>query len=536
MAAADENRREAQPPPLCELRGITKAFPGVVANDGIDLSLRAGEVHALLGENGAGKTTLISVVSGMYRPDAGEVRFEGRAVGIDSPRAAIELGIGTVYQHLTLVPTLSVLENLMLGSHGGTGRLDLAAARARFSELAGLLGVDFAPDARAGGLALGQQQQVEIMKALWREGSRLLILDEPTSMLTPQGYEELRSVLVNLKREGLAVILITHKLHEAIELGDRVTVLRAGRVVGSLAPGDLRGRSEAELSARIVEMMFGEEASELADAVEVEATPVRRRLPRRELGEVALAVRGLALDGDEDAVGLRDVTIGVRAGEIVGVAGVDGNGQRELAELIAGQRSSRAGEVLLFGEDVTRLGVGERERRGLRYITDDRIGEGMVADLDVAMNAVLKRIGRRPFWRAGTERRDEIDRFAEGLVERYNVRTPDVHTRLATLSGGNVQKLLLARELAGEPRVAVFNKPTHGLDVRTAEFVRDQIREAAAAGLAALVISTEIEELVDLCDRIVVISRGELTGEVENTPGVEERVGALMVARTGDGA
>jgi general nucleoside transport system ATP-binding protein len=536
VAADSDNRPGTQPAPLCELRGITKVFPGVVANDGIDLDVRAGEVHALLGENGAGKSTLINILSGMYRPDAGSTGFEGRPVQIDSPRAAIELGIGTVYQHLTLVPTLSVLENLMLGSQGGTGRLDLGGARERFAELARLLGVDFAPGARAGALALGQQQQVEIMKALWRQDSRVLILDEPTSMLTPQGYEELRGVLENLKAEGLAVILITHKLHEAIELGDRVTVLRAGRVVGSLAPEELRGRSERELSARIVEMMFGEQAAELADAVEVEATPVRRKLPRRELGEVALAVRGLALDGDEDAVGLRDVTVEVRAGEIVGVAGVDGNGQRELAELIAGQRGSRAGEVLLFGEDVTRLGVGERERRGLRYITDDRIGEGMVADLDVGMNAVLKRIGRRPFWRAGAERRDEIDRFAEGLVERYNVRTPDVRTRLATLSGGNVQKLLLARELAGEPRVAVFNKPTHGLDVRTAEFVRDQIREAAAAGLAALVISTEIEELVDLCDRIVVISRGELTGEVENTPGVEERVGALMVARSGSGS
>ena len=536
MAAEHENKPGTQPPPLCELRGISKAFPGVLANDGIDLDLRGGEVHALLGENGAGKSTLINILSGMYRPDAGTTSFEGRQVEIESPRAAIELGIGTVYQHLTLVPTLSVLENLMLGSQGGTGRLDLAGARERFAELARLLGVDFAPDARAGALALGQQQQVEIMKALWREDSRVLILDEPTSMLTPQGYEELREVLRNLTAEGLAVVLITHKLHEAIELGDRVTVLRAGRVVGLLAPEDLRGRSEQELSARIVEMMFGEEASELADAVEVEAAPARRKLPQRQLGEVALAVRGLTLAGDDETVELRDVGVEVRAGEIVGVAGVDGNGQRELAELIAGQRSPRAGDVVLFGEDVTRLGVGERERRGLRYVTDDRIGEGVVPDLDVAMNAVLKRIGRKPFWRAGTERRDEIDRFAEGLVEAYNVRTPDVHTRIATLSGGNVQKLLLARELAGEPRVTVFNKPTHGLDVRTAEFVREQIREAAAGGLAALVISTEIGELVDLCDRIVVMSRGELTGEVENSPGVEERVGALMVARAGSGS
>jgi ABC-type uncharacterized transport system ATPase subunit len=520
---------------LLELRGITKAFPGVLANDRVDLDLRAGEVHALLGENGAGKSTLINILSGMYHPDAGEIRFEGREVAIDSPRAAIELGIGTVYQHLTLVPTLSVLENLMLGSQGGTGRLDLAGARQRFTELARLLGVDFTPGVRAGALALGQQQQVEIMKALWRQGSRVLILDEPTSMLTPQGYEELRRELEHLTAEGLAVVLITHKLHEAIELGDRVTVLRAGRKVGSLAPEDLHGHSESELSARIVEMMFGEQAPELADAVEVEAAPAAREQPRRrELGAVALAVRGLALDADDDAVGIADVDLELRVGEILGIAGVDGNGQREVAELIAGQRRPRAGEILLFDEDVTRLGVRERERRGLRYVTDDRLEEGTVGDLDVAMNAVLKRIGRAPFWRGGTERRAEIDRFAEGLVDRFDVRTPSVRTRVATLSGGNVQKLLLAREFAGEPRVVVFNKPTHGLDVRTAEFVREQIREAAAGGLAALVISTEIEELVDLCDRIVVMSRGRATGEVENSAGAEERIGALMVARASE--
>jgi ABC-type uncharacterized transport system ATPase subunit len=535
VAAETDNHPRSQAAPLCELRGITKAFPGVVANDRIDLDLRAGEVHALLGENGAGKSTLINILSGMYRPDAGEIRFEGRPVEIHSPRSAIELGVGTVYQHLTLVPTLSVIENLMLGSQGGTGRLELAPSRDRFTELARLLGVDFEADTRAGALALGQQQQVEIMKALWRQGSRVLILDEPTSMLTPQGYEELRSVLRNLKAEGLAVILITHKLHEAIELGDRVTVLRSGRKVGSLAPSDLRGRSEEELSARIVEMMFGEEAAELAEAVEVEATPAPRTRPRREAGRVALELRGLALDDQADAVGLRDISLEVRAGEIVGVAGVDGNGQRELAELIAGQRRPRVGEIRLLDADVTGLGVRERERRGLRYVTDDRLGEGMVADLDVSTNAVLKRIGSPPYWRAGTQRRGEVDRFAEGLVERFGVRTPSVHSRVATLSGGNVQKLLLARELAGEPKVVIFNKPTHGLDVRTAEFVRDQIREGAETGHAALVISTEIDELVDLCDRILVMSRGRLTGEVENAPGVEERIGALMVTRSGNG-
>ena len=531
LSEQSDIRSATAPAPLCELRGITKAFPGVVANDGIDLDLHPGEVHALLGENGAGKSTLINILSGMYHPDGGEIRFEGEPVRIDSPRAAIDLGIGTVYQHLTLVPTLSVLDNLMLGSNHGRGRLDLAGARERFDELAGLLGVDFSPDARAGGLALGQQQQVEIIKALWTPGSRVLILDEPTSMLTPQGYEELRRELIHLTGEGLAVILITHKLHEAIELGDRVTVLRAGRVVGSLAPTDLRDRTEDELSARIVEMMFGEEASELAEAVEVEVAPAPRRRDRGALGEVALEVGGVSLATDDDAVALRDVGLEVRAGEIVGIAGVDGNGQRELAEVIAGQRRARHGSVRIFGDDVSRLSVREREELGVRYVTDDRLGEGTIASFDVGLNAVLKHVGRPPFWRAGAERREEIDRFARELVERFDVRTPSVDARVATLSGGNVQKLLLARELAGEPRVVVFNKPTHGLDVRTAEFVREQIREAAARGLAALVISTEIDELVGLCDRIYVMSRGEITGEVENAEGAEEQIGALMVAR-----
>lgn len=520
---------------LLELRGITKSFPGVMANDRIDLEIRTGEVHALLGENGAGKSTLISILSGMYRPDAGEIRFEGSAVEIDSPRAAIELGIGTVYQHLTLVPTLSVLENLMLGSEGGVGRLDLDSERERFAELAELLGVDFSPGARTGALALGQQQQVEIMKALWRGGSRVLILDEPTSMLTPKGYEDLRNEVKHLTAGGLAVVLITHKLHEAIELGDRISVLRRGRKVGVVSPDELKGRSEDELSRQIVGMMFGDQAPELG-AVELEPVAAERLPADRSLGEVALAVRDIELEADDEVTGLSGIGFEIRAGEILGIAGVDGNGQRELAEVIAGQRRASGGELELFGRDISGLGVGKRGRLGLRYITDDRLGEGTVGDLDVGMNAVLKQIGRPPYWKGGTERREEIDRFAEGLVERFDVRTPSVRTRIATLSGGNVQKLLLAREFSGDPKVVVFNKPTHGLDVRTAEFVRDRIREAAAAGLAALVISTEIDELVGLCDRIAVMSRGSVTGVVENRPGVEEEIGALMIARTGGGA
>jgi ABC-type uncharacterized transport system ATPase subunit len=514
---------------LVALRGITKSFPGVVANDRIDLDVHAGEVHALLGENGAGKSTLISILAGMYRPDEGEILIEGRAQEIDSPRAAIELGIGTVYQHLTLVPTLSVLENLMLGIGSQGARLDLGAARDRFDELAKVLGVSFDPDATVAGLALGQRQQVEIMKALWRR-SRVLVLDEPTSMLTPQDYDELRHYLERLKGQGLAIVLITHKLHEAIEMGDRVSILRSGRKVGSLEPDDVAGRSADELRGQIVRIMFGDETPEVESAVELSgAEAPREARPAR--GPVVLSVTDVELAGDPQEVGLRGVSLELHAGEVTGIAGVDGNGQRELAEVIAGQRRPDSGNVFLGDEDATRLGVAERQQRGLRYVTDDRLGEGTVAGFDVAMNSVLKRIGEAPFWSHGRVNRAEIDRYANQLVEDYDVRTPDVYARVATLSGGNIQKLVLARELAFSPKVVVFNKPTHGLDVRTAEFVRDTITRLASEGVAALVISTEIDELITLCDRIAVMSRGVVTGVVDNAPGAEERVGELMVAR-----
>jgi len=519
--------------PLVELRGITKAFPGVVANDRIDLDVYAGEVHALLGENGAGKSTLISILAGMYRPDAGEITIDGRAQEIGSPRAAIGLGIGTVYQHLTLVPTLSVLENLMLGIDARGGRLDLAKAHARFDELAEVLGVTFSPDATVGRLALGQRQQVEIMKALWRE-SRVLVLDEPTSMLTPQDYDDLRLYLERLKADGLAVILITHKLHEAIEMGDRVSILRSGRKVGSLEPGDVHGRSEDELRGTIVEMMFGDATPDVESAVEVsgaEASAGGRRSPVANGGPPALAVRDVELQGEPQEVGLRGVTLELPAGQVTGIAGVDGNGQRELAEVMAGQRRPDRGSVFLGDDDVTRLGVAERYHRGVRYVTDDRIGEGTVASFDVAMNAVLKRVGEPPFWKRGRVNRRAIERYAQELIEDYDVRPPDVNARIATLSGGNIQKLVLARELSLSPKVVVFNKPTYGLDVRTAEFVRDKITELADGGAAALLISTEIEELIALCDRIAVMSRGAITGVVDNDGGAEERVGELMVSR-----
>jgi general nucleoside transport system ATP-binding protein len=523
------NQRYATNPPLMELRGMTKAFPNVLANDGIDLTLRRGEIHCLLGENGAGKSTLIGILCGLVRPDRGTILIDGVETAIRSPRHALELGIGTVHQHSTLIPALTVLENLMLGDNRGL-RLDERSARARLSELSGQLGVEIDPDAKALDLALGHQQQVEIIKALWR-GSRLLILDEPTSMLTPQGVAELAKVLDRLKEGGQAVIFITHKLHEALTLGDQISILRQGRLVGEISPEQIRARSHAELRAEIVRIMFGEEARAVEDAPELgeDIPSVRRERHVDESAEVVLELRGLTVPGEGSERGAEDVSFELRQGEILGIAGVDGNGQRALAEAIAGQRHASHGHVVLYGGDVTRMGVSARQKLGLRYVTDDRLGEGIVGVLPVGLNLFLKRVGEPPFWRHGRIQRAVIDGRAAELVEEYDVRTPFVTTRIATLSGGNIQKILLARELSSDPKVVVFHKPTYGLDVKTTESVRHLIQRLADDGGAALVISTDLDELVELCDRMAVLSRGRIVGTLANGPGAAERVGELMI-------
>jgi simple sugar transport system ATP-binding protein len=512
--------------PAVELAGITKAYPGVVANDRIDLTVDAGEVLCLLGENGAGKSTLMSILSGMVRPDEGEIRVAGSRVEIDSPRRAIELGIGMVYQHTTLVPTLTVLENLMLGMGDGV-RLDVRGSRARLTELAAMLGVDIDPGAITGSLALGQQQQVEIVKALWRS-SQVLILDEPTSMLTPQGVTELAKVLARLKSEGLAVVFITHKLHEATSMADRVAVLRQGRLVGLVAPEDLRSRSHEELQRTIVGLMFGEGAQDAPAVAELRESPTART-PRDLPAESALELDRVVVAPRPGEIGAHGVSLDVRPGEIMGVAGVDGNGQRELAEAIAGQRPIAGGDVRLGGLSIRRLKVSQRERLGLRYATDDRLGEGSVSSLPVSMNLVLKRIGQAPFWRRGRIRPAAIESTARELIHDYDIRTAGPDARVGTLSGGNVQKVVLARELSFDPTVVVYNKPTYGLDLKTTQAVRGRIRDQADAGVTSLVISTDLEELLELCDRIAVMSRGRLAGVVENGPGAEQKVGELMV-------
>jgi ABC-type uncharacterized transport system ATPase subunit len=524
------NARNDTGAPIVELVGITKSFPGVLANDDVDLTLRRGEVHCLLGENGAGKSTLIGILSGLTRPDAGTIRIEGVETAISSPRRALELGIGTVHQHSTLIPALSVLENLMLGDGRGV-RLDRAAARRRLAELAAQLGVEIDPDTRAADLSLGHQQQVEIVKALWR-GSRVLILDEPTSMLTPQGVAELAKVLARLKAQGQAVIFITHKLHEALSLGDEISILRQGRLVGTIVREALRSKSQDELRAEIVRIMFGEEAREVADLAELQEELDNVEGTARVVAagaDTVLELRGVSSPAEGSELGVEDVSLGLREGEILGVAGVDGNGQRALAEVIAGQRRVSAGDIVLYGGAVTRMNVAARQKLGLRYVTDDRLGEGIVGSLPVGLNLFLKRVGERPYWRNGRIQRAVVEGRAADLVREFDVRTPFVTTRAATLSGGNIQKVLLARELSFHPKVVVFHKPTYGLDVRTTATVRDLIRKLADDGGAALVISTDLDELLEICDRIAVLSRGRLVGVVPNGPGAAEHVGELMV-------
>jgi len=505
-------------PAAVEVIGISKRYPGVVANDAVTLTFHGGEVHCLLGENGAGKSTLMGILAGQVTPDDGRIMVNGREVRIPSPRRARDLGIGLAPQHAVLVPGLTVLENLMLGDNRGL-RPRRTWATARLAQLADLLGITLHPGVQAGQLALGQQQQVAIIKALWA-GARVLILDEPTSLLSAQEAIALWSGLVRLKHTGVAIVVSTHRLQDALTIGDRISVLRGGRLIGTL---DAATRAPEQAEALIMEMMFGQAPDSGGAPVERQRRPP---LPGRPLLELA----GITANGGAGTMGVREVTLSVRAGQIVGVAGVEGNGQGLLAAAIAGQQPLTAGEIYLSGHPVGRLGVAGRQRLGLRYVTDDRLDEGIVPSLSVALNLVLTRIGQRPFWRWGRIQQRRIEEAARELITRFDIRVPGVGTPAGALSGGNIQKLLLARALSFDPKVVVYNKPTHGLDVRTTLWVRQRIQAQATAGVAALIISPDLDELLALCDDVAVLSRGRLAGMVRSGPGAAARIGALMVA------
>jgi general nucleoside transport system ATP-binding protein len=495
--------------PVLELRGMTKRFPGIVANDHIDFDLGRGEVHALLGENGAGKSTLMNVLYGLYHPDEGEIRIKGESVRINSPKDAIERGIGMVHQHFMLIPVMTVAENIVLASEPTRGGvlLDYGAARKRVTELSRTFNFAIEPDARIDEITVGQQQRVEILKALYR-GADILILDEPTAVLTPQEAQELFEILKTLLREGMSVIFITHKLHEVLEIADRITVLRRGKKIDTVQRA---GATEAGLA----QMMVGREV-----LLRVEKTPP-------EPGEPLLRVDDLAVLDDRQLEAVRGVSFEVRAGEIVGIAGVDGNGQSELIEALSGLRRAASGRVWLGDRDVTRSGAHAILDQGLGHIPEDRQRRGLVLQFTLAENLALHEFDRPPNSRLGWLFPARLVRLARELLRRYDVRGGGPQTKASALSGGNQQKVVLAREIARDPKVLIAAQPTRGLDVGAIEFVHRQLVGARDQGAAVLLISLELEEILSLSDRILVLYEGRIVAEF-GPEATEEQLGMAM--------
>ncbi len=509
--------------PVVTVSQVTKRYPGVIANNQVDLALWAGEVHVLLGENGAGKSTLVAMLSGLQQPDEGHIAVDGRVVSLSSPRRAHALGIGTVFQHAMMVPGLSVVDNIALGDPWWQ-RPARRRYALRVNDIARDIGVRVNPFALAGSLSLGELQQAEIVCTLLR-GSRVLILDEATAMLTPDNAHELGQLMRRLVAQGLAVVFITHKLNEALAWGDRISVLRRGRKVGEIGPERLKSLTARQATQEVVGLMF--DLSGQADAATtVEPAPGTRVSASTAAGETVLEAQALAVD--DPLMPVAGIGLRIRAGEIVGIAGIDGNGQQQLAEALAGQRPLAAGRIYLCGESIEHCSIGQRRKRGLRYVTDDRLGEGTVGTFPVSVNLLLKQIGDAPFWRRGMVRPAAIARHALAQIIEYDIRTPAIDTPLGKLSGGNIQKALLARELGGLAKAVIFAKPTHGLDVQNSKSIRGRIRLAAGAGLAVLLISTDLDELLELADRIAVMSQGSIVGMVDNTPAARGRIGELM--------
>jgi ABC-type uncharacterized transport system ATPase subunit len=492
-----------------EMRGVTKRFPGVLANDCVDFDVCAGEVHALLGENGAGKSTLMKVLYGMYEADGGEIWLNGQRVSIDTPTDAINLGIGMIHQHFMLVQTLTVAENVALGLPSSRGPLtDLDRVSKRIRELGEIYGLPVDPDAHIWQLAVGQRQRVEIIKALYR-GAALLILDEPTAVLTPQEVEEFFGTLRQMVRDGHAIIFISHKLHEVIDISNRVTVLRDGKRVDSC---ETEGCTKADLAR----MMVGREVTMKPDRADLEQ------------GQVRLALKNLYVASDRGTPALRGVDLDVHSGEIVGLAGVSGNGQRELAEVITGLRPATQGQVILEGQDTTNNLPGSITDRQLAYIPEERMKDGMIHEFSVAENMILRDHHKEPFSRNGFLLLRIIAQFADKLIQRFQVRTPSRETPAKNLSGGNIQKVVLARELSREPRVLIAAQPTRGVDIGATEYVHAQLLGQRQAGTAILLISEDLDEILALSDRIAVIYEGQIMGVVGSETATPEQLGLLM--------
>ncbi|MFG6403892.1 MULTISPECIES: ABC transporter ATP-binding protein [unclassified Microbacterium] len=499
-----------------ELRGITKTFGSLVANDHIDLTVEDGEIHALLGENGAGKSTLMNVLYGLYQADSGEILLDDEVQHFAGPGDAMRAGIGMVHQHFMLIPVFTVAENVMLGHEptGFGGRLNLAAARRTVTEISDRFGFDVDPDALVEDLPVGVQQRVEIIKALSRD-ARVLVFDEPTAVLTPQETDELMAIMRQLKQSGTSIVFITHKLREVREVADRITVIRLGKVVGEAEPT----ASNAELAS----LMVGR-------AVEL---TVQKEPPT--LGEVALTVAGVTVIDPIGQLVVNDVSFEVRRGEVLAIAGVQGNGQTELTEALVGLQEHVEGSVVLDGTELRGSSVRRILDAGVGFVPEDRKEDGLVGEFSIAENLMLDRSDGAPFVKSGTLQLTTLSTFATEKVAEFDVRTPSIETKVGRLSGGNQQKVVLARELSRELRLFVAAQPTRGVDVGSIEFIHKRIIETRDAGVPVIVVSTELDEVTALADRIMVMYRGRVMGIVPgDTP--RDILGLMMAGETPEAA
>jgi len=498
-----------------ELRGITKRFGSLVANDHIDLTVEAGEIHALLGENGAGKSTLMNVLYGLYQADEGEVLLDGKVQHFEGPGDAMAAGIGMVHQHFMLIPVFTVAENVMLGheSTRAAGLLDLPTARAKVREISERFGFDVDPDALVDDLPVGVQQRVEIIKALSRD-ARVLVFDEPTAVLTPQETDELMAIMRQLKESGTSIVFITHKLREVREVADRITVMRLGKVVGQASPTATNAELASLMVGRAVELTVQKD----------EAT----------LGDPALQVEHLTVIDHVGQLVVNDVSFEVRRGEILAVAGVQGNGQTELTEALMGLQPRVQGSIRLDGVDLTTASVNRRLDAGVGFVPEDRTEDGLVGEFTIAENLMLDRSSGAPFVRAGNIQRGVLADFAREKVKEFDIRTQGIDSKARQLSGGNQQKVVLARELSRDLRLLVAAQPTRGVDVGSIEFIHKRIVETRDAGVPVVVVSTELDEVVALADRIMVMYRGRIVGVVPgDTP--RDVLGLMMAGELPEG-
>lgn len=495
---------------VVEMLNIRKEFPGIVANDNVTLQLKKGEIHALLGENGAGKSTLMGMLFGMYQPEAGLIKVNGKQVKITSPNVANELGIGMVHQHFKLVENFTVTENIILGLEPKKFlTVDIKSAANKIEELSKAYGLNVDPYAKIEDISVGMQQRVEILKMLYRN-AEVLIFDEPTAVLTPQEIEDLLVIMKNLIKEGKSIILITHKLKEIKEAADRCTVIRRGKYIGTV---DVKETSEAEMA----KMMVGRQVSFKVE--KEESSP----------GDVVLKIENLSVKNSKKVLGLKNFNLEVKKGEIVGIAGVEGNGQTELVEAITGMRNVDSGKILFNGNDITKHSIRKRIEEGIAHIPEDRHKRGLILDYTMEDNMVLKAYKKPPFSKNGLINREEVRKYSDEIIKTFDVRSGEGGASIArSLSGGNQQKGIIGREILSNPDLLIAVQPTRGLDVGSIEYIHKRLVEQRDNGKAVLLVSLELDEVLNVSDRIAIVNNGELVGIVNASETDENEVGLMM--------